>query len=258
MNHQLAMRPSAAELAEQGILKGSKVAAGAERLQRRRASDALNHHLASRPDPQQLQRILKTTPGGVAAKIVEAQEHLARQLNQQSLDHLLATVPTRRRCSRVDPPRAARRVGGAGREAGGVGKVDAPRQCRPPPRHRPSAADLEATGILHAPPGVSPALVASQEALEKQLLRDAMNHQLATRPPPEALQQQGILKSQPGVSAKIAADAERLQRRRASDALKASLAARPSPVKLMQEGILRDPSGGREPARSFSGAFDGI
>ena len=94
--------------------------------------------------------------------------------------------------------------------------------------------------------------------MEKQLLRDAMNHQLATRPPPEALQQQGILKSQPGVSAKIAADAERLQRRRASDALKASLAARPSPVKLMQEGILRDPSGGREPARSFSGAFDGI
>ena len=29
----------------------------------------------------------------MAAKIIEAQEHLARQLNQQSLDHLLATRP---------------------------------------------------------------------------------------------------------------------------------------------------------------------
>ena len=47
---------------------------------------------------------------------------------------------------------------------------------------RPSADDLVAAGILHAPPGVSANLVARQEALEKQLLLDAMNHQLASRP----------------------------------------------------------------------------
>ena len=149
---------------------------------------------------------------------------------------------------------------------------------------RPSAAELQETGILHAPPGVSANLVARQEALEKQLLLDAMNHQLATRPPAEVLHQQGILKSAaPGVSGKIAADAERLQRRRASDALKASLASRPSPVKLMQvaavlcafpplcalpahtpcasfpmqEGILRDPSGGDSPG-PLRRAFEGI
>ena len=36
---------------------------------------------------------------------------------------------------------------------------------------RPSAADLEATGILHAPPGLAGEFEALQEALEKQLLR---------------------------------------------------------------------------------------
>ena len=122
---------------------------------------------------------------------------------------------------------------------------------------RPDPETLQQQGIMKAAtPGQSAKIAASAERLERRRASDALNHHLASRPSPEDLH--AILKSQPGVSAKIAADAERLQRRRASDALKASLAARPSPVKLMQEGILRDPSGGREPARSFSGAFDGI
>ena len=99
---------------------------------------------------------------------------------------------------------------------------------------------------LHSSPA---GLLARQQALQKQLEKDAFNYQLASRPTADDLVAAGILHAPPGVAPNLVAKQEALQKQLMRDAMNHALMTRPSAEALTEAGILKAAPGAGVSAR---------
>ena len=113
---------------------------------------------------------------------------------------------------------------------------------------RPTVEDLQEKGVMKKG-GVSAGLLARQQALQKQLEKDAFNYQLASRPTAEDLVAAGILHAPPGVAPNLVAKQEALQKQLMRDAMNHALMTRPSAEALTEAGILKAAPGAGVSAR---------
>merc|ERR1719487_3089966 len=86
--------------------------------------------------------------------------------------------------------------------------------------HRPDVTTLQGQGIIKSSPGVSPAIVESREALQKEMTKDAVEKGLSRRISIEEMQEKGLYKSP------VAAAGEVLQKEMNKDVIEKSLANR--------------------------------
>ena len=113
---------------------------------------------------------------------------------------------------------------------------------------RPTVEDLQEKGVMKKG-GVSAGLLARQQALQKQLEKDAFNYQLASRPTADDLVAAGILHAPPGVAPNLVAKQEALQKQLMRDAMNHALMTRPSAEALTEAGILKAAPGAGVSAR---------
>jgi len=106
---------------------------------------------------------------------------------------------------------------------------------------RHSIDELKEVGILKSGLGISPALVESQQSLQKEMTKDALEKGLLHRPDVTTLQGQGIIKSSPGVSPAIVESREALQKEMTKDAVEKRLSRRISIDEMQEKGIYKSP-----------------
>jgi len=104
---------------------------------------------------------------------------------------------------------------------------------------RHSIEELQEANILKTGPGISPALIESQQALQKEMTKDALEKGLAHRPDPTTLQDQGIIKNPPGVSPALAESREALQKEMTKDAVEKGLSRRLSLEEMQEKGLYK-------------------